>query len=87
MLATLDTDEEVMRMATVFLQYYRENADYKERMYDFVPRVGLDEVKAVVTDADAAPSSCWSGSGSPRRPRPRRPMAGARRAVPPAPVP
>ena len=53
-LATLDSEDEVMRTATVFLQYYRENADYKERMYDFVPRVGLDEVKAVVADTDRA---------------------------------
>jgi len=49
-LATLGGEDEVLRMATVFLQFYRENADYKERMYDFVPRVGLDEVKAVVED-------------------------------------
>ncbi|MFA9273088.1 MAG: hypothetical protein ACEQSX_20575, partial [Baekduiaceae bacterium] len=32
------------------LQYYRENADYKERTYDFVPRIGLDEIKRIVTD-------------------------------------
>ncbi|MDQ3630773.1 MAG: NAD(P)/FAD-dependent oxidoreductase, partial [Actinomycetota bacterium] len=54
LLATLDGEDEVMRMATVFLQYYRENADYKERMYDFVPRVGLEHVRALVEDGATA---------------------------------
>jgi nitrite reductase [NAD(P)H] large subunit len=49
-LATVETAEEVMRTATALLQYYRENADYKERLYDFVPRVGLEEIRRVVTD-------------------------------------
>ena len=54
LLATLDSEDEILRMATVFLQYYRENADYKERMYDFVPRVGLEHVRAVVEDEATA---------------------------------
>jgi nitrite reductase (NADH) large subunit len=49
-LATLQTADELLRLATVFLQYYREHADHKERMYDFVPRIGLEEIRAVVTD-------------------------------------
>jgi len=47
-LATVDTRAEALRVATTFLQYYRENADYKERTYDFIPRVGLEKVKEVV---------------------------------------
>jgi nitrite reductase (NADH) large subunit len=35
-------------VATTFLQYYRENADFKERTYDFVPRVGLERIREVV---------------------------------------
>jgi len=35
-------------VCTTFLQYYRENADYKERTYDFVPRVGLEEIREQV---------------------------------------
>ena len=54
LLATLDSEDEILRMATVFLQYYRENADYKERMYDFVPRVGLEHVRSVVEDEATA---------------------------------
>ena len=44
-----------------FLQYYRENANWLERTYDFVPRVGLDEdprvlledSEGIVADLDA----------------------------------
>ncbi len=49
-LDTVETKAEAMRLSTTFLQYYRENADYKERTYDFVPRIGLDEIKRIVTD-------------------------------------
>jgi nitrite reductase (NADH) large subunit len=53
-LATVETPEEVIRLATVVLQYYREEADYKERLYDFVPRVGLEEIRRVVLDPERA---------------------------------
>jgi nitrite reductase (NADH) large subunit len=52
LLATVETADEVVRTATVVLQYYRENGDYKERLYDFVPRVGLEEIRRVVLDPD-----------------------------------
>ena len=32
------------------MQYYIENAKYLERTYSFVPRVGLDKIKAVVVE-------------------------------------
>jgi nitrite reductase (NADH) large subunit len=51
-LATVDTPDEALRVATTFLQYYRENAEYKERTYDFVPRVGLETVRDAVLDPD-----------------------------------
>ncbi|MEA2182768.1 MAG: nitrite reductase large subunit, partial [Solirubrobacteraceae bacterium] len=47
-LATVQTRAEALRVATTFLQYYRENADYKERTYDFIPRIGLDKVREIV---------------------------------------
>jgi nitrite reductase [NAD(P)H] large subunit len=49
-LCTVASADEVLEVATTFLQYYRENAAFKERVYDFVPRVGLDEIKRVVFD-------------------------------------
>ena len=33
-----------------FMQYYRENAKYLERTYGFVPRVGIDKIRAIVVD-------------------------------------
>jgi nitrite reductase (NADH) large subunit len=52
-LCTVDSRAEALRVATTFLQFYRENADFKERTYDFVPRVGLDAIRAAVLDPDA----------------------------------
>jgi nitrite reductase (NADH) large subunit len=53
-LCTVETPAEALRVTTAFLQFYRENADYKERMYAFVPRIGLDRVKEIVLDEDQA---------------------------------
>jgi nitrite reductase (NADH) large subunit len=52
-LAVVDGRTEAIRITGVFMQYYRENAHWLERSYDFVPRVGLDELKALlVVDRD-----------------------------------
>jgi len=47
-LTTVDTADEAKRVATAFLQLYREHASFKERSYDFVPRFGLEEVRKQV---------------------------------------
>jgi nitrite reductase (NADH) large subunit len=53
LLCVLATPEEVVRVIGRFLQYYRENARYMERSYDFVPRLGIGAIRAVVVeDAD-----------------------------------
>lgn len=49
-LATVDSHEEAVTITGRFLQYYRENANWLERTYDFVPRMGLEYLKAVVVD-------------------------------------
>jgi nitrite reductase (NADH) large subunit len=54
LLATVESPDEAIRLALVFLQYYRENAEYLERTYAFVPRVGLDTVKEIVLDPEQA---------------------------------
>ncbi len=51
-LCTVETPDEVMEVATTFMQYYRENGHFKERIYDLVPRLGLDEIKRVIFDPD-----------------------------------
>ncbi len=50
LLATVDSTEAVMTLAGRFMQYYRENANWLERTYDFVPRIGLEEIKAVLLE-------------------------------------
>lgn len=42
--------EEAMRITAVFMQYYREQARWLERTYDFVPRIGLDELTALLVE-------------------------------------
>jgi nitrite reductase (NADH) large subunit len=51
-IATVATRAEALRVATTFLQYYRENAEYKERTYDFIPRIGLKTVREVVLGSE-----------------------------------
>jgi nitrite reductase (NADH) large subunit len=53
-LCTVKTRAEALRATTAFLQYYREHAEYKERTYDFVPRMGLDEVREAVLGEDSS---------------------------------
>jgi len=47
-LTTAGTGEQALDAATAFLQYYREHGEYKERTYDFVPRIGLERVREEV---------------------------------------
>lgn len=49
-MCTVDGEDEVMLMAGRFIQYYRENAKWKERTYTFVERVGLDLIKDIVVE-------------------------------------
>jgi nitrite reductase (NADH) large subunit len=48
LLATVDTDAEVIALTGRFLQYYRENAHWLERTYAFVPRIGIERIRAVL---------------------------------------
>ncbi|MEJ3746212.1 nitrite reductase large subunit NirB [Actinomycetes bacterium KLBMP 9797] len=52
LLATVDDPAEVLALTGRFLQYYRENANWLERTYAFVPRVGLETIRAAM-DEDA----------------------------------
>ncbi len=53
LLARVDNGQEVLSVASTFLQYYRENADYLERTYAFVERVGIDVVRTAVLDEES----------------------------------
>jgi len=50
LLATVDDPDLVITLAGRFLQYYRENGKWLERTYAWVPRVGIDKIRAVVVD-------------------------------------
>ena len=45
LLITAETTEEALNAALLFFQYYRENANYLERTYDFVERMGIEKVR------------------------------------------
>jgi len=50
LLATVDTPGEVVTLTGRFFQYYRENANWLERTYAFVPRVGIERIRAIILD-------------------------------------
>ncbi len=45
LLVTVETTEEALTVCELFFQYYRENANYLERTYDFVERLGIEKVR------------------------------------------
>src|SRR5579862_520127 len=45
LLITVKTTDEALEAAALFFQYYRENANYLERTYDFVERLGIEKVR------------------------------------------
>jgi nitrite reductase (NADH) large subunit len=50
LLCTVASHDEVLKYTGRFMQWYRENAKYKERTYTFVERMGIERVRAVVMD-------------------------------------
>lgn len=80
---TVETTEEALEAAELFFQYYRENANYLERTYDFVERFGIEKVrretvyapeaaKQAILDrlrkAKALSSDAWLERDNPRTP-------------------
>ena len=47
-LCVVETHEQVLTYMGRFMQYYRENAKYLERTYDFVERVGIDALRRIL---------------------------------------
>jgi nitrite reductase (NADH) large subunit len=45
LLITVEATEQALEAASLFFQYYRENANYLERTYDFVERLGIEKVR------------------------------------------
>ena len=47
----VEHERQALEASHLFLQYYRENAEYLERTYDFVERLGISRVRAETVDA------------------------------------
>jgi nitrite reductase (NADH) large subunit len=49
-LCRVRTQDDALRIIGRFLIYYRDNAKWLERTYDFVPRVGMEKLKKVLLE-------------------------------------
>ena len=45
LLVTVSSTEAALEASELFFQYYRENANYLERTYDFLERLGIEKVR------------------------------------------
>lgn len=45
LLITVETTEQALEACEIFFQYYREHANYLERTYDFVERLGIETIR------------------------------------------
>jgi nitrite reductase (NADH) large subunit len=54
LLITVQTTDEALEAVMLFFQYYRENANYLERVYDFIERVGIEKARKETVYAPAA---------------------------------
>jgi len=50
LLCVVDSEDDALLFSGRFMQYYRENAKYKERTYTFLERLGIERIRAVVID-------------------------------------
>jgi len=50
LLCVVDNEDDALLYTGRFMQYYRENAKYKERTYTFLERLGAERIRAVVID-------------------------------------
>lgn len=50
LLCTVETHEDVLRIMGRFMQHYREHGKYLERTYSFVPRIGIERLRAILID-------------------------------------
>ena len=53
LLVTVETTAAALEAAELFFQYYREHANYLERTYDFVERLGIEKVRKETVYAPA----------------------------------
>ena len=49
-LCVVDSHDDVLKVMGRFMQYYREQAKYKERTYDFTERIGIAKLRQILVD-------------------------------------
>ncbi len=54
LLITVETTDKALEACELFFQYYRENANYLERTYDFVERLGIEAIRKATVYAPEA---------------------------------
>ena len=69
LLITVETTEQALEACELFFQYYRENANYLERTYDFVERLGIDQVRreTIYAQRGGTARTCSIVSQNPKR--------------------
>lgn len=72
-LATVATADEALHTCVLFLQHYREEAEYLERTYAYLERVGIEAVRAATVEADEAAQAALVGRFMAARQRVRDP--------------
>jgi nitrite reductase (NADH) large subunit len=50
LMCTVNSEESAIALGGRFMQFYRENAKWRERTYDFVTRIGIERIRAVVVE-------------------------------------
>ena len=50
LLCRVKTQEEAIRVVGRFMIYYRDNAKWIERTYDFVPRIGIEKIREIIVN-------------------------------------
>jgi nitrite reductase (NADH) large subunit len=53
LLGTVQSAERALEESAIAVQRYREEAEYLERMYHYVPRIGIEAFRAATVDAPA----------------------------------
>jgi nitrite reductase (NADH) large subunit len=62
-MCTVDSEERAIALAGRFMQFYRENAKWRERTYDFVARIGLERIRAVIIEDCEGRGAALQGLG------------------------
>jgi nitrite reductase (NADH) large subunit len=58
-LCRVATQEEALTIIGRFLIYYRDNAKWLERTYDFVPRIGIERLRQIIVEDELGLAAYW----------------------------